>query len=366
MIPVSPVRRENAALKVEIEDAIRDVVSSGELILGPNVTGFEGSWARSVGASHAVGVASGLDALEAALRAVGVRAGDRVVVPALSAAATALAPLRIGAEPVFADVNRTTGLIDIERLICDSSVQSPAAIVHVALYGLHPTTIELEALSQSMSAPVVQDMAQAHAATAGEVREGSPAAVAAWSFYPTKNLGALGDAGAITTDDPQIADWVRRWRNYGQAGRYEHIQEGVNARLDEIQAAVLEVKLPHLEEWTDVRRTHALHFLANIDVARLPCLVKSEQLDRHVLHQFVVVPENRNDFRQFMADRGIATDAHYPTALPDQPALSRRSQCRVDEARFLADRVVSIPVHPFLSDKEVDLIGVALRDWCSR
>ncbi len=364
MIPVSPVQRENAFLQVSINNAIRSVIESGHLILGRNVEEFEARWAKSVGAVHAVGLASGLDALEAALRAGGVKPGDRVVVPALSAAATALAPLRIGATPVFVDVDTRTGLMDIPSLL-QAAPQNVSAVVHVSLYGLHASQEELRNLQASLQAPVVLDMAQGHRVVDESEGRDTGGTVSAWSFYPTKNLGAVGDAGAVTTDDEEIADWIRRWRNYGQRGRYEHVQVGVNARLDEIQAAVLDVKLDFLSQWTRRRRVNAEYLLDHIKQDRLKCLVGAQELSRHALHQFVVAPDDRELFRSHMAARGISTDVHYPTALPDQVSLAEFESRPIPAARSLASRVVSLPVHPFLSEGELEQIATALHDWCT-
>lgn len=366
MIPVSPVRRENAALANEINTAISEVLASGELILGPHVRTFEGLWAAETNSRHCVGLASGLDALEAALHSIGVSQGDVVIVPALSAAATALAPLRLGATPVFADIDPTTALLDVDQVLAMCAERRPSAVIPVALYGLRPDASFLRSLEDEFGVPVIVDMAQAHGSLDEQGRAEIPGHVAAWSYYPTKNLGAIGDAGALTTNSSEISARARRWRNYGQEFRYEHFDAGVNSRLDELQAAVLTVKLAQLGIWTTRRREIAQTYLSVVDASQLECLVTPEVVHRHALHQFVVLPSDRPEFIAFLASREIGTDVHYPKALPDQPAF--KSLVTLGEgapvARAIVNRAVSIPVHPFLTDSEVERIALALQDWC--
>lgn len=366
MIPSSAVRRENAALKQEIERAIGAVIDSGEIILSSRVQGFEEEWAAAAGARHCIGVASGLDALEAALRAVGVKSGDRVLIPALSAAATVLAPLRLGAVPVFVDVDERTALMSLDALR-DATAIGASAAIPVALYGLRPATALLDFIERHLGCFVVMDMAQAH----GSLNEsGTPhvrADAAAWSFYPTKNLGALGDAGSVTTDSAEVSTRIRRWRNYGQSQRYEHVEVGANSRLDELQAAVLSVKLTRLEEWTERRREIGTRYLRCLDSSRLTPMLSLDDVPFHALHQFVVRSKERQQFQAFMSSRGVSTDIHYPRALDEQPPFAGLSMLDGhNTASALAAEVVSIPVHPFLTDEDVDIVSQALTDWCSQ
>lgn len=368
MIPVSPVRRENAALAEKINAAIAEVVDSGELILGSHVAAFEGLWAAETSSLYCVGLASGLDALEAGLHSIGVAQGDVVIVPAMSAAATALAPLRLGATPVFVDVDPTTALLDLAQVLEICADRRPSAVIPVALYGLRPDARVLRRLEDEFGVPVVMDMAQAHGSLDEQGRAEVPGRAAAWSYYPTKNLGAIGDAGALTTNSSEISARARRWRNYGQQSRYEHLDAGVNSRLDAIQAAVLTVKLAQLAAWTTRRREIARMYLSALAGNQLECLVTADVVHRHALHQFVVLPSDRREFISFLASRDIGSDVHYPKALPDQPAfdsLVTLGGC-APVARAIANRAVSIPVHPFLTESEVERIAMALQDWCQR
>lgn len=368
MIPVSPVRRENVRLAAEISAAVSKVVESGDLILGHHGKEFEELWAVETGSQHCVGLASGLDALEAGLRSIGVAQGDVVVVPAMSAAATALAPLRMGALPLFADVDPATGLMDLGPVEEFCSQRPPSAVIPVALYGLRPQASTVRRLKGEFNVPVVMDMAQAHGSLDEEGNPEVPGQASAWSFYPTKNLGAIGDAGALTTDLDDVAERVRRWRNYGQQARYEHLDAGVNSRLDDVQAAVLATKKRYLSEWTSRRRAIAKTYVSAIDYERLGCLVAPEVVDRHALHQFVVLPQDRSDFVAFMGSRRVGTDIHYPTALPDQPVFRELDTLPrgAAHARTIACHAVSMPVHPFLTESEVDRIATALHEWCIR
>lgn len=368
MIPVSPVRRENAALANEINAAMAEVVDSGELILGPHVGAFEDLWAAETSSRHCVGLASGLDALEAGLHSIGVAQGDVVIVPAMSAAATALAPIRLGATPVFVDVNPSTALLDLVQVLEICADRKPSAVIPVALYGLRPEASLLRILENELGVPVVMDMAQAHGSLDEQGRAEVPGHVAAWSFYPTKNLGAIGDAGALTTNSSEISARACRWRNYGQESRYEHLDAGVNSRLDEIQAAVLTVKLARLTAWTTRRREIAQKYLSALDGNQLECLVTADVVHRHALHQFVVLPSDRREFISFLTSRDIGSDVHYPKALPDQPAFNSLVTLGggAPVARATANHAVSIPVHPLLTDTEVERIALALHDWCQR
>lgn len=368
MIPVSPVQRENHILAPSLVAAVEEVIESGELILGRHGKRFEEAWASETDSDHCVGLASGLDALEAALRAVGVMPGDTVVVPAISAAATALAPVRLGARPLFADVDPATGLLDMAAVLDQCDNMRLGAAIPVALFGLRPNSASMRLLENELGVPVVMDMAQAHGSLDENGNVDVPGQASAWSFYPTKNLGAIGDAGALTTNIADVAGRARRWRNYGQRARYDHIDTGVNSRLDDVQASVLTVKMQFLADWTTTRRETARIYLSAIDNGQLRCLVEPESVDRHALHQFVVVPDDRLEFVEFLESRGIGTDVHYPKALPDQPAFRSRGVLAggSPNARALADHAVSIPVHPFLQQTEVEQIATALSDWCAR
>jgi len=257
--------------------------------------------------------------------------------------------------------------MDIESVLAAAG-DSAAAVIPVALYGLRPTAESVQSIRDELQVPVVLDMAQGHGSCHELGGPDSAETLSAWSFYPTKNLGALGDGGAVTTNDQGQALQISRWRNYGQDDRYDHATVGVNSRLDAIQAAVLSAKLPYLESWTQRRRAIAGHLLDALEDGPLKSMASRCDVSRHAFHQFVVVTDCRRDFRAYMHDVGIGTDVHYPRALTEQAALSHAPTLNggTPRAIALAKTVVSIPCHPFLSDSEVQQVSDALRAWSSQ
>lgn len=349
--------REDAAA---IRGAIDRVIDRGWFILGPELTAFEEEFAEASGARVAVGVGTGTDAIALALRALGIGPGDEVITSPLSAAFSALAIAMAGATPVFAD-------IDASRLTLDPNAAAAAvtsrtaAILPVHLYGQPADMPAFAALANRHSLALVEDACQAHLATSAAQPVGTFGAAGAFSFYPTKNLGALGDAGAAITNDVALADRIRRLRNGGQAARYDHKTFGVNSRLDEMQAAILRTRLRALREWTARRRELAARYRHGLAGASV--VVPAEHDHGHVYHLFPVLVSDRPAFQRHMADAGIGTLVHYPIALPDQEAFrsSPASDCPI--ARRVAAEVCSLPLHPFLSDVDADLVIAAARGW---
>jgi len=343
-----------------IRAAIDRVIDRGWFILGPELTAFEEEFAAASGARFAVGVGTGTDAIALTLRALGIGPGDEVITSPLSAAFSALAITMAGATPVFAD-------IDASRLTLDPNAAAAAitsrtaGILPVHLYGQPADMPAFTALASRHGLALIEDACQAHLATSAAHAVGTFGAAGAFSFYPTKNLGALGDAGAAVTDDAALADRIRRLRNGGQAERYDHKTFGVNSRLDEMQAAILRARLPDLRGWTARRRELAARYRR--DLAGAPFTVPSEHESGHVYHLFPVLVADRAAFQRHMADEGIGTLVHYPIALPDQDAFrsSPASDCPI--ARRVAAEVCSLPLHPFLSDPEADLVSAAARGW---
>jgi dTDP-4-amino-4,6-dideoxygalactose transaminase len=303
-----------------VRAAIDRVVQRGWFVLGPELEAFEREFAAATGAAHAVGAGTGTDALAIALRLLGIGRGDEVITAPLSAAYTALAIMMAGARPVFAD-------IDPERLTIDPSAVAAAitprtaAIMPVHLYGQPADMAALSAVAARHNLAIVEDCCQAHLATCGGRPVGSFGAVAAYSFYPTKNLGALGDGGALTTRDAQLADRAKRLRNGGQTDRYHHAEFGVNSRLDEIQAAVLRARLTYLPSWTERRRAIARAYreaLAGIETIAVP-----REFDAgHVYHLFPVRSAERTAMQAHLKAGGIETLIHYPIPIPHQPAVA--------------------------------------------
>lgn len=351
----------------DIDAAVRRVLESGYYVGGPEVDAFEKAFAAFVGAPHAVGVANGTDAIALGLIAAGVRPGDEVIVPALSAYPTTVAVVQAGAVPVFVDVQPHNGLIDPAR-VASAIGPRTRALVPVHLYGTCCDLDALEAICAARGLVMVEDCAQAHGAAFRGRRAGTVGLTAAWSFYPTKNLGAVGDAGAITTRSPELAERLKRLRNYGQANRYEHVERGYNSRLDPIQAAILSVKLRHLEADNMRRRELASRYDAGLRDLEpiLPLVIPEDSVSaRHLYPVRVQNASRREALQHALAADGIETLVHYPIAMPDQRATlpAWRREDTYEVARRLAACVVSLPLHAELGDAQVDHVVTSVRRW---
>lgn len=345
--------------RVAVDAAIRRVVERGWYVLGPEVEAFERDFALAMGASHAVGVGTGTDALALILRALGIGPGDEVITTPLSAAYTALAVMMAGARPVFAD-------IDPDRLTLDPAAveaavgPATAAILPVHLYGQPADIGRLAALAARRGLALVEDCCQAHLATADGRPVGSFGVAAAYSFYPTKNLGALGDGGAVTTSDRALADRVRRLRNGGQTDRYHHLEAGINSRLDEMQAAVLGARLPFLAGWTARRRALAAVYRRELQGAGVG--VPPEQDAGHVYHLFTIRTAARDGLREQLASRGIETLIHYPVPIPRQPALASQAPRQCPVADRVCAETLSLPLYPSMPESHAVATARAILD----
>jgi dTDP-4-amino-4,6-dideoxygalactose transaminase len=351
-----------------VRDAIDRVIASGWFVLGPEVDAFEAEFAMASGARHAIGVGNGTDAIALLLRAADIGRGDEVIVPAMTAAFTALAVTMIGATPVFADVDAHTLTLDPDA-VAAAITSRTRAIVPVHLYGQAADLDPLFALAEKHSVVIVEDCCQSHLATYRSVPVGTRGIGGAFSFYPTKNLGAFGDGGAVITNDATIADRIRRLRNGGQRNRYDHVEAGVNSRLDELQAAVLRARLPYLAGWTARRRE-----LASVYRDALPKGVRAVvERDRgHVYHLFPIrcgPPEGglhdagareRGALQEHLRQAGVQTLIHYPVALPEQEAFAayRRDRCPVAERA--SGELLSLPLHPRMLDADVLQVSSAI------
>ena len=339
----------------DLRAAIERVTRRGWFILGPEVEAFEDEFAAASGARYAVGVGSGTDALTLLLRAADIGPGDEVIVPALTAAFTGLAVLAAGARPVFADV-------DPERLTLDPGSCAAAvttrtrAVVPVHLYGQPADLASITVIAERHGLALIEDCCQAHLATSGGVPVGTRAFGGAFSFYPTKNLGALGDGGAVITNDLGVADRIRRLRNGGQARRYEHVEAGINSRLDEIQAAVLRARLPHLVRWTAERRARAAAYRDLLPPGIVPV---PERDAGHVYHLFPVRSANRDALQQHLRAAGIETLIHYPVPLTTQPAFRSEAPADCPVAARAAGELLSLPLHPRLTAAEAGRVAAA-------
>jgi dTDP-4-amino-4,6-dideoxygalactose transaminase len=297
------------------------------------------------------------------LRALGIGAGDEVITSPLSAAYSALAIMMAGARPVFADIDPQRATIDPER-IAERIGPRTRAILPVHLYGQAAEMAAIERVAARHGLPIVEDCCQAHIATSGGRPVGTIGIAAAFSFYPTKNLGALGDGGAVVTNDRALADRVMRLRNGGQSDRYHHQEPGINSRLDDIQAAVLRARLSWLPAWTARRRALAARYRSRLEGAPVDPLPERDA--GHVYHLFVVTSADRDGLQAHLAARGIETLIHYPISIPRQPALAdqRPDDCPV--AARLCRAILSLPLHPALRDDEVDEIAAAVHAFQPR
>jgi dTDP-4-amino-4,6-dideoxygalactose transaminase len=357
-------------LRAGLDAAWARVAASGWYVGGPEVEAFEARFAKHAGVAHAVGVANGTDALALALRALGVKPGDSVVVPAVSAYPTTVGVVQAGATPLFVDVgpDALISLEAVERVLAQPSARV-TAVIGVHLYGNCADGAALREVVSRRGIALLEDAAQAHGATRAGQAAGSWGHAAAWSFYPTKNLGALGDAGAVTSGDAALAARLRRLRNYGQSTRYEHDEIGFNSRLDPLQAAILAVKLDALDEETRRRREIGVRYdraFADLGPALRPLDgPPGGQPNRHLYPVLVGAVADRPAFQGHLAERGVETLVHYPIAMPDQkasdPAWSRGAE--FPNARSICGRVVSLPVHPDLTDDEIEQVIAAVRSW---
>jgi dTDP-3-amino-3,4,6-trideoxy-alpha-D-glucose transaminase len=368
MIPANDFQRQWTDIGPELMKAFEAVGRSGWYVLGSEVRDFESALTRFWGLRHAVGVASGLDAIEIGLRLLGCGPGDRVLTSPISAFATVLAIVRTGATPVFADCD-DEGLIGLEQ--CAEILRENDGIrfmVPVHLYGHSLDLDRLGALREQHGLSIVEDCAQSIGASWRESPTGSVGQMAATSFYPTKNLGAMGDGGALLTDDADLAASARVMRDYGQTAKYQHDVIGYNSRLDEIQAALLaRVALPRLHEWTQRRREIARQYGAAIVNPRLR-LPGFQLASQPVWHLFPirVMEGSKRDLLQHLRARGVMAAEHYPTVLADQPALkgiALQAPLGLEKARAFCTSQVSLPIHPYLTFEEVAEVAMACNSW---
>ncbi len=355
-MPQKVRRRENSAIK--------RVIDSGWSILGHEVEAFERQWAEVVKANACLGVGNGLDALEIGLRALGIGPGDEVITTPMTAFATVLAILRAGASPVLADIVPGTALLDLESANrCLSGQTKGVMLVH--LYGQAHRVDEWLNWCHSQGIHLIEDCAQSHLAAWKGRPAGSWGSFSGWSFYPTKNLGAIGDAGALTTNSTELANLARSLRNYGQSERYHHPNLGMNSRLDEMQAGILVARLPFIADWTERRRTIAAAYFKGIKNRCVALLDPPIEEGNHVYHLFVIRSPKRNQLAEHMHNRGVQTLIHYPIPIHYQPPCVglRRDPLGLKAAEKHSDECLSIPCNPFLTNDEVDRVIQAVNDF---
>jgi dTDP-4-amino-4,6-dideoxygalactose transaminase len=362
-IPSEDLSRQFQLLRDELMPEVEQVLASGKYTMGPNLAAFEQEWAAYCGAGHAIGISSGTAALALAYRAVGVEPGDEVIVPAMTYVATAFAVTHVGGVPVFVDVDERTFTVDPEEVRKALSPRTKA-IAPVHLYGQAVEVDAIRAIAAEHGLAVIEDAAQAHGATFNGARAGTLGDVGCFSFYPHKNLGTYGDGGAITTNDRALAERLRILRYVGQRTKHVHEVVGFQERLDELQAAVLRVRLRHLDAWNEERRRWAALYdelLADTPVTtpfRRPAC-------EHVYYMYTVLAPDRDRLRESLEERGIGSQVIYPSIVPDQPAYRELTAphrtLAVDRARRLAGEILSLPVFPELREVEVRTVAAAVR-----
>jgi dTDP-4-amino-4,6-dideoxygalactose transaminase len=349
-------REPEELIQIEIANCER-VIRSGWYILGKELAEFESSWAQYSGCRFAVGLANGMDAIECGLRILGIAPGDEVITTPMTAFATVLAILRAGATPVLADVDLETGLLSLESA-ARCLTKKTRAIVPVHLYGRPLNLPAFHDFCTTAGIYLIEDCAQAHGAKWKNIQVGSLGHVGAWSFYPTKNLGAFGDAGALTCNSEKLADQARILRNYGQSVRYYHPVQGFNSRLDEMQAAILSARLMWLDRFTQKRQAIAQTYYSKIANENVELLRAPTNEETHVHHLFVLRSKNRETFMQQLQNDGVETLIHYPVP------VHKRASCigiKVDpngleHAECHAETCFSIPCHPGMTAEEVETV----------
>jgi dTDP-4-amino-4,6-dideoxygalactose transaminase len=361
-VPFIDLTRQHAALDEELKAAFAHTVGASAFILGAEVEAFEREFAKYCGARECVGVASGTAALALALMAAGIGAGDEVIVPAHTFIASALGVIHAGATPVFCDVEADTGLIDAEAA---AAVIGPrtVAIVAVHLYGQACEMRRITALAARHGLFVLEDAAQAHGATVNGARVGSLGHAAAFSFYPSKNLGALGDGGAVCTSDPELAARVRELRHLGQRAKGEHVVVGFNERLDGLQAALLRVKLPHLDAWNAARRAHGARLRAELPDELVP--LSERPASPCIYHLFPVRHTLRDRLAVLLRARGVQVGLHYTPAVHRHQAIADVlpgcGELELPQSEAWAAQELSLPMFAELSDVELELVVHACR-----
>jgi dTDP-4-amino-4,6-dideoxygalactose transaminase len=357
---------QHAALRTEIDAAIGSVLDSGGFVLGPTVESFEKALAQSCGSKYAFGVGNGTDALLISLKALGVGPGDEVITPPFTFVATVETVALLGATPVFADIDPDTFNLDVEK-VKEKLGPKTRAILPVHLFGQLAEMEALQALADAHGIPVLADGAQAIGATRSGRPLGAFADITTLSFYPTKNLGAAGDGGAILTDDDALAERIKLFRFHGSGGGYLYKEVGLCSRLDALQAAILSVKLPQLSAWTAERRDNACFYRGELDGIEGIVLPICRPENVHAYHQFTLrVPGGRRDaLKAFLAEREIATGVFYPQALHLAPAYAYLGAREGDfpESERACEEVLSIPVVPELTKAQLQHVATSIREF---
>lgn len=363
-IPFVDLKAQYKSIKEEIDAAIFDCVENTAFVQGKRVSNFENAFASFLGVKHVIGCANGTDAIFLALKAIGIKQGDEVITAANSFIATSEAVSMTGARVVFADVDSRTNNVTVET-IEPKITKNTKVLLPVHLYGYPADMVGIKEVADRHGLRIVADAAQAHGAEIGGKSIATMADVTTYSFFPGKNLGAYGDAGAVATDNDEIAEYIRKYRNHGRLGKYTHDFEGVNMRMDEIQGAVLGVKLPYLGGWTDARRRHTIYYNQNLaGVGDLVCPDYPTDV-KAVYHLYVIETDRRDALQKYLNDKGIATGIHYPVPLPLQPAYAylNMSEKDIPICAGKAQRILSLPMYPELTEENQNYVVKTIKSF---
>jgi len=359
-IPFLDLGRQTDALRMQLDAAMGRVIEIGDFVRGAPCARFEEAFARYLGVRHVIALASGTDALALSFAALGIGPGHEVIVPANTFVATAEAVLMAGATPVFVDVDRDSLNLDVEDAEVRLTPQT-RAIVPVHLHGTPADMSGVLALATERGLKVVEDAAQAHGARWDGRRVGGIGVVGCFSFYPSKNLGAFGDGGAVATNDAKVAEWIRRVRDHGRGDGGRHQVVGQCSRMDTLQAAVLGCKLPHLDRWNESRCALARHY--DEALSGCPGLRLVQPPAGSVYHHYLIRSTKRDALRIYLGDRGIEAALHYPRTIPQEPAYAGYRNGGHPEAEHAAQEVLSLPMFPELAPSEVDRVADAIWDF---
>lgn len=359
-VPFVDLHAQYLTIKPEIDAAIAGVIAESSYIRGPHVDAFEQAWAKTLGVKHCVSCANGTDAIYVAMRGLGLKSGDEVITTAHSWISTTETITQAGGRVVFCDTDDATFTIDVKQIESKITPRT-VGIIPVHLYGQPCDMDAIMAIARKHNLWVIEDCAQAHLSRYKGQLTGTFGNAATFSFYPGKNLGAYGDAGALVTNDDKLADWCATYSRHG--GKGEHMMEGINSRLDGLQAAILNVKLPHLQKWTEARRAVAAKYdqlLGGIAGLRLPQIADARD---HVYHLYVVRTDRRDELKKHLADAGIATVLNYPKALPFYPAYAYLNHTPKDfpVAHANQSQILSLPIYPEMSDEMIAHVAASIR-----
>ncbi len=363
MIKFLDLQKINNRFRTEIDQEIKEILDDGWYIGGKKLTKFEQDFATFCGVKNCLGVANGLDAITLILRGYGFGEDDEIIVPSNTFIATVLAITQVGATPVFVEPDINTYNLD-PQLIEAAITSKTKAIIAVHLYGRVAPMKEINLIAKKHHLKVIEDSAQAHGAFLNEQRTGSLSDAAAFSFYPGKNLGAMGDAGAVLTNDDQLADKIRALRNYGAREKYVHQEKGVNSRLDDIQAAILSVKLPHLDADNKRRQEIAKFYCENINNEKITLPTYNYKFPaENVWHVFVIRTSDRQQLQQYLKEKGIETQIHYPTPVHKQDAYREWKSLSYPISERIHREVLSLPISPVMTDEELKQIVLAINSY---